>query len=114
MPRRKRDETRESPFRPARTSEERELQLTSLAMDLAEEQILDGSASSQVITHFLKAGSMREQLEQQRIAHEVELMQVKARALARESELETLMQNAIGAMRRYSGQAPDEEYDGEG
>lgn len=89
--------------RPARTPEARELELASAAYDLAEEQIRGGTASSQVITHFLKMGSTREQLEQQRIQHEVELMEVKKDALARADRVEELMVHAIDAMRSYTG-----------
>jgi hypothetical protein len=53
--------------RPAMTEEGRESQMVSLAMDLAETQIVDGTASAQVITHYLKLGSSREKLEQERL-----------------------------------------------
>lgn len=109
MPRRKQEKVDGTPFRPATTPEHRELQLQSLAMDVAEEQMRAGSASSQVITHFLKAGSLREQLEQERIQHEIEVMKVKAQALEREGHLESLMSDAIKAMSIYSGQSPPEE-----
>lgn len=79
------------------------MELASLAYDLAEEQIRGGNASSQVITHFLKMGSTREQLEQQRIQHEIELSEVKKDALARADRVEELMVHAIDAMRSYSG-----------
>ncbi len=91
---------------PARTSEAREMQLASKAYDLAEKQISDGTASSQVITHFLKAGSMRERLEQQRISHEIELMEVKQEQLKAQTRVEELYVNAIEAMRSYVGGAP--------
>jgi hypothetical protein len=74
-----------------------------LAYDLAEKQILEGTASSQVITHFLKAGSTREQLEQQKIAHENELSRVRREAMERADRMEELMTNAIEAMRSYKG-----------
>ena len=94
--------------RPAATPEARELQLVDAAYDLAEEQILDGNASSQVITHFLKAGSMRERLEQERMRHEVELMQVKKEQLEGQKRVEELFAEAVGAFRGYQGQDPDE------
>jgi hypothetical protein len=88
---------------PARTSEGREMEVASMAYDLAEKQISEGTASSQVITHFLKAGSMREQLEQQRIEHEIELMSVKRENLEAQTRVEELYVNAIEAMRSYVG-----------
>lgn len=94
---------RQSRRTPARTPEAREGQLADLAYDLAEEQIRGGTASSQVVTHFLKAGSMRERLEQQRIAHEIELMEVKKQQLEGQKRVEELYVSALEAMRSYSG-----------
>lgn len=91
---------------PARTPESREAELTSVAYDLAEAQIREGTASSQVITHFLKAGSMRERLEQERMRHEIELMEVKRENLEAQTRVEELYVNAIEAMRSYVGAAP--------
>lgn len=95
--------------RPATTPEARENQMISLAVDLAERQLVDGTASAQVISHFLKLGSSRERLEQERLARENELLQAKAESLASQARIEELYGNAIDAMRRYSGNAPSEE-----
>lgn len=88
---------------PATSPEMREMELADAAYDLAEEQIKSGTASSQVITHFLKAGSMRERLEQERMRQEVELMEVKKEQLAGQKRVEELYANALEAMRGYSG-----------
>jgi hypothetical protein len=94
--------------RPATTPEAREEELIGYASDLAEEQILAGTASSQVITHFLKLGSTRERLEQQRIQHENELMEVKRMQIESQKRVEELYMSALDAMRSYSGlPAPD-------
>ncbi|HVI77811.1 MAG TPA: hypothetical protein VM715_06540 [Candidatus Acidoferrum sp.] len=93
---------------PARTSEARELQLADAAYDLAEDQIRSGTASSQVITHFLRMGSSRERLEQQRMEHEIELMQVKKEQLEGQKRVEELYVSALEAMRAYSGFGPPE------
>lgn len=85
------------------------MQLANDAYDLAEEQIQAGTASSQVITHFLKAGSMRERLEQQRMQHEIELMEVKKEQLEGQKRVEELYVNALEAMRGYSGLGSGEE-----
>lgn len=90
--------------RPATTIDGREKQLVSLAIDLAEKQLVDGTASSQVLTHYLKLGSTREQLEQERLAHENELVRVKVEALESAKKVEELYANALDAMRQYSGQ----------
>lgn len=79
------------------------MQLANAAYDLAEEQIDSGTASSQVITHFLKMGSSRERLEQERMRHEVELMEVKKEQLEGQKRVETLYADALEAMRGYSG-----------
>lgn len=94
----------ERPRKPATTLEGRENELVSMAADLAEEQILAGTASSQVITHFLKLGSTRERLEQQRIQHENELLEVKREQIASQKKVEELYMSALDAMRSYSGQ----------
>lgn len=99
--------------RPATTPEARENEMVSLATDLAEEQIRNGTASSQVISHFLKLGSTREQLEQQRLKHENELTRVKIEAIESQKRVEELYMEALDAMRSYSGNlpAPDENDD---
>lgn len=96
--------------RPATTLEGRENQLISLAADLAERQLIDGSASSQVITHFLKLASTREQLEQERLQRENLLLSAKVDQIASAKRVEELYERALGAMKQYSGQAEEEEY----
>lgn len=93
---------------PARTPEAREQELASAAYDLADEQLRAGTASSQVITHFLKMGSTRERLEQQSIKHDIELKRVRAEQIEAEKHLEELFVEAIGAMRSYQGADPAE------
>lgn len=107
MPARRRgSELRKSRRKPATTPEDRENQLVSIASDLAEQQILEGSASSQVITHFLKLGSSRERLEQQRLEHENELTKVKIQAIEGQKRIEELYMEALSAMKSYSGEGP--------
>jgi hypothetical protein len=82
-----------------------------MAMDLAERRIRDGTASAQEITHFLKLGSSRERLEQERLNREVALLREKTDALANAKQMEDLYANAIAAMRMYSGDLPKERDD---
>lgn len=89
--------------KPATTPEEREAELVQFAYDLAEEQLLEGTASSQVITQFLKLGSSRERLEQERLAHENELLKVKKEAMESATRTEELYMNALKAMSTYQG-----------
>lgn len=109
MPSKRRD--RKNPRAPATTPEGRENQLVSAAIDLAENQIQNGTASSQVITHFLKLGSTRERLEQQRLEHENELTRVRIEAIESQKRVEELYMEALQAMRSYSGDlsAPDQD-----
>lgn len=90
--------------RPASTPEARERQLINLATELAEQQLLDGTASSQVITHYLKLGSTREKLEREKIKQENELLKAKVDAIEATKRSEELYQKALDAMRTYSGQ----------
>lgn len=94
---------------PATTPEERENQLISAAVDLAENQLRDGSASAQVLTHYLKLGSSRERLEQQRLKNEVALLQTKREMMESEKRVESLIADALYAMKAYSGHVDDEE-----
>src|SRR4051794_16195568 len=111
--RRRKSEPEQHRQKPATTPEGRENQLVAQAIDLAERQIQAGTASSQVITHFLKLGSTREQLEQQRLEHENELTRVKIEAIESQKRVEELYMEALQAMRSYSGDSvlpqPDAE-----
>lgn len=98
--------------RPAANPEARENQLISLAIDLAEKQLMEGTATSQVIAHFLKLGSSTEKIEQKIKTQQADLMQAKTEAIKSAQRVEELYQNALNAMRSYSG-AKEEEYDDE-
>jgi hypothetical protein len=111
--RRRAESSRETNRKPATTPEARENELVSMASDLAEEQIRNGTASSQVVTHFLKLGSSRERLEQQRLEHENELTRVKIEAIESQKRVEELYMEALQAMRTYSGSEPVSEPDAE-
>ena len=89
---------------PARTPEGRENQLISAAIDLAEKQLREGTASSQVITHFLKLGTEKERLEREKLEQENLLTREKINAMKSAERIEQLYENAIEAMKRYGGQ----------
>lgn len=97
-------------IRPALTPEARENQLISLAVDLVEQRLLDGTASSQETTHFLKLGSMKNRLEMEKLQEENKLLQAKTEALQSAKRVEELYSEAISAMRRYSGNGDSDEY----
>lgn len=113
--RRKNEPQKNTPRRPpATTPEGRENQLIALAVDCAEQQLREGTASSQLITHYLKMGSSREKLEQEKLSYENELLQAKREALASQKRVEELYMTALNAMRSYAGQDPlddPDEYD---
>ena len=97
---------------PARSPQEQERRMISLANDLAEQQLEAGTASAQVITHYLKLGSSREQLEQEKLRRENELLETKAEVMASARRVEELYATALDAMRSYAGQVvAEEDYD---
>lgn len=92
---------------PAKTPEERENQLIMAATDLAEQQLKSGTASAQVIAHYLKLGSSRERLEQERLKNENKLLATKREVMESQKKVEELITDALRAMQAYSGNAPD-------
>ena len=99
------------PLRPALNPDNRESQMAALAMDLVEQRLRDGTASSQETTHFLKLVSSRARLEQERLKLENELVAAKTKALANAEEIKVLYEEALKAMRRYGGHGDeDDEY----
>lgn len=96
-------------IRPALTPEARENQMISLAVDLAERQLQEGTASSQVITHYLKLGSMRERLEREKLEEENKLLKARTAQIQSMKRVEELYEEAIKAMRNYSGQGEQDE-----
>ncbi len=94
--------------RPATNPEDRENQLIALAINAAEKQLREGTASSQVITHFLKLGSTKERLEKEILEKQKELITAKTDAINSAKRIEELYTNALTAMRRYSGSDQDD------
>ena len=88
---------------PAKTPEAREKQMVLLAHDLAEKQLREGTASSQIITHFLKLGSSKEKLEKDILEQQKKLMIAKTEAIESHQKIQELYTEALTAMRRYSG-----------
>lgn len=96
--------------RPAITPEARENQLISLAVDRAEQQLLDGTASSQVITYYLKLGSAKERIEREILEKQKELITAKTEALQSQKRVEELYAEALKAMREYNGHGDPDDY----
>jgi hypothetical protein len=97
-------------IRPALTPEARENQLVSLAVDLAEKQLLDGTASSQVVTHYLKIGSTKDRIEKEILEKQKELIEAKTQNIRSSSESKELYENALDAFRNYSGRGGSDDY----
>ena len=114
MGRRKKLDGSSSPqFSPAFDPEERENQMISLAVNLAEQQLREGTASSQVIVHYLKLASTRNKLEEEKIRYETAMLQAKKDALNKSGQLQELMDNALKAFRSYSGNEEESEVSNE-
>ena len=96
-------DSKKNKMRPALTPEARENQMIFLATELAEQQLRDGTASSQVITHYLKLGSSKEKLEHDILKEQKKLITAKTEALESSKRIEELYANAITAMREYGG-----------
>lgn len=107
MPKVKNSDTQRR-MRPALTPEARENQLISLAVDLAEKQLREGTASSQVITHYLKMGSPSERLKREQMEEENELLKAKTKAIRESGDMSVMYEKAIKAIQSYSGKDEDE------
>ena len=95
--------------RPATNPEARENQLIALAVDLAEKQLMEGTASSQVITHYLKLGSTKERLEKEILERQKDLLTAKTEVLKSAKRSEELYANALEAFQIYRGESPNEK-----
>lgn len=96
-------------MRPAHTPQEREMQLGSLAYDLAEEQMLAGTASASVIVHFLKASSVREKKELAKLENDNLLAKARIEQTSQESTQKVLLEQAMAAFTTYQGGAEDDD-----
>lgn len=96
--------------RPALSPEARENQLISLAVDLAEQQLRDGTASSQVITHFLKLGTTRAELEKEKLIIENRKTEAQIKSIESADAMKDMYEKAIKAMRNYAGYGDPDEY----
>lgn len=84
--------------------------MINLAVNLAEQQLRDGTASSQVITHFLKLGTTKAELEKEKLRNENEVLKAKAKSIESAEEVKVLYENALKAMRNYGGYGDPDEY----
>ena len=89
--------------RPALSPEARENQLISLAVDLVEKRLIEGTASAQETVHFLRLGSMKARTELDLLKEQSELLKAKTEAIRSAKRVEELYENALNAMKIYSG-----------
>lgn len=97
--------------RPGMTPEAREMQMVNYAVDLAEKQLREGTASSAVIVHYLKLGTTRAQMEAEKLKNENELLKAKTEAIQSAKNVEEIYANAIRAMQVYTGNGTEEDYE---
>ena len=98
--------------RPALTPEARENQLISMAYDLVEQRLLDGTASSQETTHFLKLASSKALLEKEKLAEENKLLRARTEAIEEERKCDEFYAQVLDGLKLYSGQGTQvDEYD---
>ena len=100
----------QTPMRPALTPEAQENQMIALAMNLVEQRLRNGTASSQETTHFLKLATVKSQLEKEKLMAENRLLEAKANAIDDAKESKELYERALRAMRNYSGNGDPDEY----
>ena len=113
MPRKKQEPPKKETIRrrkPALTPEARENQMIALAIDRAEEQLRDGTASSQIIVHYLKLASTKERLEKEIMEKQKSLIEAKTQAYESAKESKELYARALEAFRRYAGQGDADDY----
>ena len=103
------DSTEIPDMRPALTPEADENQMIALAMDLAKQRLLNGTASSQEVVHFLKLGSSKARLENEKLKEENKLLRAKTDAMQSAQKSEEIYMAALKAMKEYSGQVDEDE-----
>lgn len=103
-------ETECKPHPPARTPEAREKQMISLATDVAEKQLRDGTASAQVIVHYLRLGTEITRLQRVKLERETALLTAKTDAIESEKERAQKYDEVVAALRKYSGQSDEIDY----
>ena len=91
------------------THEARESELVSLAMDQAEKQLREGTASSQIVTYYLKLGAEKEKLESELLRRQMKLIDAKIKAYESAEDIKSLYERALNAMKLYSGDKDGEE-----
>lgn len=99
--------------RRARSPADRENEVIALAYDLAERQLRDGTATAQVITHFLKLATEKDQLEREILSEQKKLVSAKTESIQSSKRIEELYSEAVASMRRYSGRGSESELDDE-
>lgn len=102
---------KEPSIAPARTREERQAQLINAAEERAYQQIMDGTASSQVIVHYLRLADARERnnLEKEKLQEEINLLQARTKNYASLEDSKELLEKALTAFSEYRGTSDNEE-----
>lgn len=98
---------------PAINSETRENQIINLAYNEAEKRIINGTATSQLLTHFLKLGTVKAQLENEKLISDLKVAEAKIKQIESQEEIKELYENALAAMRSYNGQTSEDDFNEE-
>lgn len=99
--------------RRARSPADRENEVIALAYDLAERQLKDGTATAQVITHFLKLATEKDRLEREILSEQKKLVSAKTESIQSSKRIEELYSEAVASMQRYSGRGSEGQLDDE-
>jgi hypothetical protein len=86
-----------------------ENQLISLSIDAAKKMLVEGTAPTSIVLHYLKLATTRERMEREMMATQKELMEAKKQALESQAKVEQLYADAMKAMQRYSGYGDQDE-----
>lgn len=105
----KSNDTPKAPIRPALTPEALDNQMISLTYDLVKQRLVDGTASSQETTHFLKLATTKVKLENKLLEAQTAVAMAKKDAIQSQQRSEEMFRDAMRAFRRYSGQGDDGE-----
>ena len=99
--------TESPPLPSASTMEGMENECIALSYELAKKRLVEGTATSAEIVHFLKLGSMKEQLDEELIRKDMALKDAKIESLQTNKQIEEMFSEAMRYMSRYQGYFDD-------
>lgn len=82
---------------------ERERENMFLATELAAKQLRDGTAKAQVVTHYLRMSSPREDIERRMMEAKIALLEGQLAACQNDMATQALIIEALESLREYRG-----------